>query len=225
MMDPEVVPLIQSFLGRGEREASANELRACEEFTRVCVPIILDRVRRVHDPLDDLEDHVQSVYVLVFSKLPRFQYDPARGSVYSWVSAIAEGLARNRLRRRWRVRPQPLYAAAATISSELPLDLGLDSLLEHELFVTLVKKFAPKFPQRDARIIVMYWLDQCSLSDIASALELSPDTVWGVLRRVRPKLLAYLRCQLLSQPRDNSWWSEKILRIRAGEASVRTTKI
>jgi RNA polymerase sigma factor (sigma-70 family) len=195
MLDPEVVAFLQSFLNRQDRGGSAEEERACEEFTRICIPIIRCKMRRVHDPLDEIEDLVQDVCVVLLRKLPTLEYDPLRAPLESWVSVIAERQARKRLRRRWKLRAHPLVDAHAEmlIDPQPNPDVELECLLEHERFATLVSEFAATVCERDSHIILMHWLEGCSLSRIASELDRSEDAVWWVIRRVRPKLLDYLR--------------------------------
>jgi RNA polymerase sigma factor (sigma-70 family) len=195
MLEAQLVTLVKSSLERRGGTEVAEERQACEEFARACAPIIRSKMRRVHDPKSELDDLVQDVWVQLLRELPRLKFDPARAPICAWVSAIAERHARKRIRRRRISRAKPLNDSHAdTLADHEPgPDAEFEWMQEHELFASLVQEFAASLPERDGRIAAMHWLVGCSLPLIASDLCMSRDAAWGVVRRIYPKLLNYLR--------------------------------
>src|SRR5262245_60093057 len=69
-------------------------------LTDLYTPLIRGWLRRQGLREQDADDLVQEVLLAVVRELPRFHYDPARGSFRGWLRAVTA----NRLRAYWRAR-------------------------------------------------------------------------------------------------------------------------
>jgi len=54
-------------------------------------------MQRLHDPHNEIDDHVQNLWLVLCRKLPKLVFDPVRAPIIAWVSAIAERQARSSL--------------------------------------------------------------------------------------------------------------------------------
>jgi RNA polymerase sigma factor (sigma-70 family) len=195
MLEQELVRLVKSFLGRRKSVATAEECRAWEDFFVTYDAMIRVTVRRIHKAVDVVDDVTQDVWVVLMRKLPKWKFDPVIGSIGAWVTKIAQRLAVKRARRHARQQSGSLSKAHddTLVDPESGPDIEFEWMQEHELFGALVLKFAATLIERHGRIVVLHWLEGCLVSKIAFDLNMSMDAAWGVIRRVRPKLLDYLR--------------------------------
>jgi DNA-directed RNA polymerase specialized sigma24 family protein len=69
----------------------------------------------------------------------------------------------------------------------------LDEAQRHELFVSLVSSFSTTLGEPDRRIVLMHWLEGCSLLVICRRVNMCESSVCSVLRRAKPKLAERLR--------------------------------
>jgi RNA polymerase sigma factor (sigma-70 family) len=197
MLAVQLVALVKSLLSKPDGARSLEEERAGEEFYRVCEPVIRDRIRCVRraQKSESVDDITQAVWIRLMRRLPNWEFDPALGTLEGWVAAIATHEAWRRARRRSR---RPFVSLDSEARDELfDASPGPDTLFErmqeHELFGALVAEFAASQRELDKLIIVLHWVEACSLSKIAADRDMSEDRVSWVIRRVKTKLLDYLR--------------------------------
>ena len=196
MLQQELVALVKSSLAKPIGARSREETRACEELFRVCDPVIRAKVRRVHQaPNNETDDLVQDVWVLVMGKLPKWDFDPARGTFDGWVAAIAAHEAWRRARRRSKRRIVSLNSNLGSdlLDAEPGPDAEFERMQDHELFGTRVGEFAASLCECEQRIVMLHWVEACSPPKIATDLGVSEGTVRWVIRRTKPKLLDCLR--------------------------------
>jgi RNA polymerase sigma factor (sigma-70 family) len=203
MSELEFVGLVKAFLARHDRPGTPEEVCACEEFARVCTPIIRAKMWRVHDSRCETEDLVQHCWTVVLRKLREFEFDPSRGPITAWVSKIAERQAREHARRRWRPRAGSLNEvhAVTLVDPELGPEAELEWMLERESFQVLVGEFAATLLERDGRIFAMRFVQGHAVPEIARELGLSERCVPSVLHRATCKLPAFLH-RSIPEPRD-----------------------
>jgi RNA polymerase sigma factor (sigma-70 family) len=206
MLDQELVALVQSFLAKRSSSATPTKCLAWEEFFFRYDPIIRSAVRKIHTPQYVIDDISQDVWILLILKLPRWEYDPVKGAIGTWVTRTSRSVATKHARRRARSPLVPLNAVHAKklVDPEPGPDIDVERMQEHELFGSLALEFAAQMHERDGRIVVMYWVRALALADIASELTMSEDAVWGVIRRARPELLDYLNQRGLGPASMNS---------------------
>jgi len=75
------------------------------ELVRQYGPRLLTVCRRFVPPRQDPRDALQDTFVLIFRHLDRF--DPAKGTLWSWMKTIAirETLKKHRIRSAWHLEP------------------------------------------------------------------------------------------------------------------------
>ncbi len=96
--------------------ATAEEQEAWNDFCTIENRKILAIIRRSDECKLDAEDLAQRVWCIVAERLPTFPFDPALGTLGSWVRAIARRQAGGHVRRRARHREETLtQELAATL--------------------------------------------------------------------------------------------------------------
>ena len=102
MLEQELVTLAKSSLAKPAGARSPAEELSIDELCLLCEPIIRARIWRVHDARKDVDDLVQDVWLLVFRRLPKWEFDPALGTFHGWVASIASHEAWKHAHRRSR---------------------------------------------------------------------------------------------------------------------------
>ena len=194
MLDQELLRLVKSFLGKRSEAPTWEECRAWEEFYLRYDVVARDTIGRNNGGLDIVDDVVQEVWIMLIRKLPRWVFDPALGTIGSWVAKIAKRVATKRARRNSRRRAEALNetVAATLVDLELGPDAEFERMQEHELFGILVGEFAASMDLRDGRIVILRFVESWPMPEIAHHLKLSDATVRSVLHRATPKLRDFL---------------------------------
>jgi RNA polymerase sigma-70 factor (ECF subfamily) len=122
--------------------------------------------------IDDADDLVQDAMARAWTK--RGQFDPARGSLRSWLLAIVADQARSRWRRRepiWEpIDPDVITASAR---DELSVDVG---------------RHVAALPPRQRAAVVLHYFVDLSVEDVATLMGCSPGTVKSTLHDARNSL-------------------------------------
>jgi RNA polymerase sigma-70 factor (ECF subfamily) len=161
-------------------------------------PLIRHWLRRHGLQPPDAEDLVQEVLAAVVAELPRFHYDPARGSFRAWLRAVTA----NRLRAFWRSRQARPAATGDSTFAERVLDQLADphsdlSRLwdrEHDQHVAgrLLELIEPEFEPSTWRAFRRVVMDGIKPAEAAAELGLSVNAVFiaksRVLRRLRQEM-------------------------------------
>ncbi|NQZ56496.1 MAG: sigma-70 family RNA polymerase sigma factor [Lentisphaeraceae bacterium] len=69
------------------------------EFIDIYRPYIYVIIKNLGVKSADIEDHVQSILVICWQKLPDFQYDPKKGGFRHWLSRVANYYVNNHNRK------------------------------------------------------------------------------------------------------------------------------
>lgn len=170
-----------------ERLRKPHEIAAWHRFVEMYSPLLFQWARRLGQQDADAADLVQDVFLLLFQKLPGFQYDPSR-SFHAWLKTVFLNLHRERQRVR---RP-------AQMDGELPdvPEAPLDTLEETEYRRYLLQQGC-RLVLRDFNPI------QCAafhehvicgrpVEEVARELGLRPGTIYSV----KCKVLSHLRQEL-----------------------------
>jgi RNA polymerase sigma factor (sigma-70 family) len=121
---------------------------------------------------EDAEDLVQDALARAWGK--RSQFDPARGSLRSWLLAIVADQARSRWRRR-----QPIWdpidpdVITASVRDELSVDVG---------------RHVAALPPRQRAAVVLHYFVDLSVEDVATLMQCAPGTVKSNLHDARKSL-------------------------------------
>jgi len=160
---------------------------------------LVDRhARRVHDLArrmlrdgHEAEDIAQQAFLNAFRALDRFDLErPFR----HWLLRITSNLCRNRIAQRMARRrtPPPLGGddpLPEPPSQDAPLDLPSDGVLRSEA----VRGAIEQLPERYRLAIVLFYVHDCAVAEIAEIADLPPATVKTHLHRGRAALRALLQ--------------------------------
>jgi RNA polymerase sigma-70 factor, ECF subfamily len=122
--------------------------------------------------LDDAEDIVQDALARAWEK--RSHYDPAKGSLQSWLLAIVADQARS----RWR-RPTPIWdqislsLAAEPVQSDSTMDL---------------RSLVQALPARQRAAVILHHFVDLPVDEVAALLGRAPGTVKSALHDARRTL-------------------------------------
>ena len=134
----------------------------------------------------DIEDVVQDVFVAALEHLPGFRGD---SSLATWLTAIAVNKCRSARRRRLlRLRfASPGPGRAGRDAGEAP-DSGLLRRERHRR----VRRAVRGLPRRLREVVVLRYLEEMPIEQIAKVLSISPGAVGSRLHRARLRLAADL---------------------------------
>jgi RNA polymerase sigma-70 factor, ECF subfamily len=113
------------------------------------------------------EDVQQQVFLEVWQRAP--QFDPARGSLFTWIMLIVRSRAIDQLRRRIPVPQDPTDSPVL----ETPVEAAVDGLVEHWHMVELLQRL----PHDEAELLRQRFYEGLSQSEISSASGVPLGTV------------------------------------------------
>jgi len=182
------------------RRSLLSRLRDCEdqdgwrEFFNCYWRLIYNVAR--HAGLDDAtaQDVVQNTFIYLSRRMPRFHYDPERGSFKSWLRRVT----RSRISvygRRAQSKEPPLPELSledrdASVWESIP-DPGPDALdqvwqreWEDNLVKTALRRIRPKVSAQQLMIFELAALGEVPLKQVARKLEVSLMQVYLSRHRV-----------------------------------------
>lgn len=147
--------------------------------------LVLALCRRSLPTEQDAEDVTQQVFVAAWRSRERF--DPARGTLASWLMGIARHKVVDRLRNLER-QPRPVE-----VRDEVPVDeAGIDRLAERLLVADALRRL----PEAQRRSVELAFLSELTHEEVAQRLDLPLGTVKSHIRRG----LQRLRRELTASP-------------------------
>jgi RNA polymerase sigma-70 factor (ECF subfamily) len=182
-----------SFAAGHAAEAAVSDAAVREARAAVCLPFddVYERhfdfawrnLRRLGVPAPDVDDAAQEVFLVVHRRLPQFE---PRGSLKAWLFGIVARVAsahRRRLRR----------AAPTSAGREEPIDpdrtpslspAGAEAMAESEA-VAVLHALLDGLDDDKRAVFVLAELEQMTAPEIAEALGVKLNTVYGRLRQAR----------------------------------------
>ena len=158
----------------GERNAFGDLV---EKYSPLVHGLILESIRQP----DAVEDLVQEVFCKAYEKLSHLR-QPARFS--AWLASIAANEAQDFLRRQ-QVRYRTERSGALSLNDHRRLQ---DELFESNEMASALWEALDRLPPEYRRAVVLYYLENCSLRDIARFLDVSLTTVKWRLNRAQKRL-------------------------------------
>jgi RNA polymerase sigma-70 factor (ECF subfamily) len=164
------------------REARAAVHLGFEEVYERHFDFVWRNVRRLGVPAPDVDDAAQEVFLVVHRRLPQFE---PRGSLKAWLFGIVARVAsahRRRLRR-----------APSNSGREEPIDpdrtpslspAGEEAMAESEA-VAVLHELLDGLEDDKRAVFVLAELEQMTAPEIAEALGVKLNTVYGRLRQAR----------------------------------------
>jgi RNA polymerase sigma-70 factor (ECF subfamily) len=161
---------------------------AFDEMVRLHAAYVRQLVARLLGYAVEADDVVQDVFVAAYQALPRFRGD---ASVTTWLTTIAVNRCRTLARRR-RLRLDWLRKLAA--GAARPTERSLASQdPECDETAQRVRAAVGKLPQKYREVIVLRYLEELPVAEVAQVLRISRGAVDVRLTRARAKLAPLLR--------------------------------
>ena len=169
-------------------EACINgDAEAWQAFCDHTVRLVVASIRRVipsgKTPSgDEIDDLVQSVYIKLLRNDRRLlrNYDPARAGISTWITLIARSVAIDSLRRK-NLAVRPLDEAAGAISSPQQR-VSMGPLVPIHILTN-----------RQQLVLAMLFEDEMDIADVATALDVNPQTIRSTKHKAIDRLRAYFR--------------------------------
>jgi len=130
----------------------------------------------------DLDDVVQEVFVVAIRGLPRFG---GRATLATWLTTITLNVCRTQQRKRWL--RQKREAPAPVESLRLIDGMGGPESMDADTFKR-VRDAIQRLAARDREVIVLRYLEEMRVEDIAGVLNVAKNTVEVRLHRARERL-------------------------------------
>jgi RNA polymerase sigma-70 factor (ECF subfamily) len=146
--------------------------------------------------LDDAtaQDVVQNTFIYLARRMPKFKYDPARGSFKSWLRRVTRSrisVFRRRAEAKERPLPElPLEEDDGAVWESIPDPAGdaLDEIWQREWEDNLVKaalrRIGPKVSAQQLMIFELAALGEVPLKQVARKLDISLMQVYLARHRV-----------------------------------------
>lgn len=134
-------------------------------------------LRRLGIPKGDVDDAVQEVVLVLARKLDRVEVGSERSFVLSTAFRVASSFRRAAKRRR-EVDDGGLEELEAP-------ELNPEALAEKQRLRAVLQRVLNELPMELRAVFVLYELEELTMAEIASTLELPPGTVASRLRRAR----------------------------------------
>jgi RNA polymerase sigma-70 factor (ECF subfamily) len=158
-----------------------------DRFVELYTPLLFHWARQLGQQDSDSADLVQDVFLILWRKLPEFQYDANR-SFHAWLKTLF--LNRHRSRQRERgLQPQEIagHDPAADSNNHLA-DPEYSRYLIRQAFRLIEREFSPLHQQA----FRTYVLEEQAPEAVAKQLGISPGTVYSI----KSKILSRLRQEL-----------------------------
>lgn len=163
-----------------ERLRMPNEPAAWDRFVDLYSPLLLEWARKIGRQDSDAADLVQDVFLLLFRKLPLFEYDPQR-SFHGWLRRVFL----NQHRLRVRARAEFPLEAAEEVADPLIDDSADDQRYLAQRALRIIERdFSPLL----WKAFHAYAIEERSPDDIAVELGISRGTVYSVKSKVIHRL-------------------------------------
>ena len=159
----------------------AGDTGALGRFQTLYTPLIRYVISPILEQESDREECLSDVFLLVWRHIG--QFDPARGSLTGWLTALARNAALNRRRDSRR------HTAAQALSDRLPDSrAGPEELALRRERTEAVRRAVARLSPRDRELIYRKYYYYQSTAQMAAELGLSLRAVEGRLYRLRARL-------------------------------------
>ena len=182
-----------SLLQRLRRESDPG---SWQRLVDLYSPVLRDWLRRASLQPQDVDDLVQEVFSVLVKELPRFHYEPDRGTFRGWLRTIVA----NRLRAFYRSRQsRPMatggdFGQMADQLEDPHSDLSQLWNQEHDRHVSrrLLELIKPNFESTTWQAFQRVTLDGAKPVEVAKELGISTNAVYiaksRVMRRLRQEM-------------------------------------
>ncbi|MFO1003996.1 MAG: sigma-70 family RNA polymerase sigma factor [Planctomycetaceae bacterium] len=168
-----------------------NEVTAWERFVDLYTPLLYHWAHQLSKQDSDSEDLVQDVFLILWRKLPEFEYDSGK-SFHAWLRTIFLNRHRSRMRQRYSVNGD----SPGLTSIECNVSDVSEQLAQEEDTRFLIRQafrlIEGEFSLVQQQVFRAYVLEEQSPEKVAEAMRISPGTVYSI----KSKILSRLRQEL-----------------------------
>lgn len=169
-----------------DRLRKPEEATAWDRFVELYTPLLFHWAKQLNLQDSDCADLVQDVFLILWRKLPEFQYDSAR-SFHAWLKTLF--LNRHRSRQRQR-NPAPVDGVADV--AEYAIGPFGDAEYSRYLIRQAFRLIEREFASLHQMAFQAYVLEERDPVEVARQLGISPGTVYSI----KSKVLSRLRQEL-----------------------------
>ena len=130
----------------------------------------------------DVDDVVQDVFLAAYQALPEFR---GQSRVSTWLTTIAINACRNHLRKRKRW--VQWFRSQARGAEPILIPVAGKALTDCETHAQ-VREFVRQLPEMYREVVVLRYLEEMGIAEIATVLDLAKNTVEVRLSRARVML-------------------------------------
>lgn len=158
------------------------------QFCEIYEPLIL-RIAKSRGLQDaDACDLTQDVFVRIAKSVQRWQPDPQKGSFRGWIGTIARNLTIDFLRRQGRQPVSAIDPILQNVPERCVESDFYDAEYEKQLFAWAAEKIKSSFKVQTWQAFWLTAVDQRSVAEVASMLNLSAGAIYMARSRVIAKL-------------------------------------
>lgn len=166
-----------------ERLRRPNELTAWDRFAELYSPLLFHWAKRLGQQNSDAADLVQDVFLILFRKLPEFQYDSSK-SFRAWLKTVFVNRARQRLRERVPAPADAPWAELPDPNADRAEEQEYRDYLLHRAFELIKREFSPLQTEAFQQYVVV----GRPVDDVARDLGISSGTVYCIKSRILNRL-------------------------------------
>ena len=160
---------------------------AWESFVELYTPLLFTWSKQLGHQDSDCADLVQDVFLILWQKLPEFEYDASR-SFHAWLKTVFL----NRYRSGLRVKAVPAFDNA----SELCVDALEQQIVEEDEMRYLVRQafrlIEQEYSELHQRVFRAYVMEDRPPEEVAAEFGVRLGTIYGI----KSKILSHLRQKL-----------------------------
>lgn len=158
-----------------------NPIPPYEEFYADNYKRVLHYLRNKIASNEDAEDLASDVFVYCYSHYDT--YDPQKSSLTTWLYLIVNSRLKN------YYRDHVTYADFETVAETMQdQNIDLDEGIYLEQLHGALMRAIKTLPERQQKIVMMRYFQNCSANEIAERLRISPGNVRVLLSRALDKL-------------------------------------
>src|SRR4051812_21956490 len=160
-----------------------DEANAWGRFVELYTPLLFRWAQQLGLQDSDCADLVQDVFLILWRKLPEFDYDSGK-SFYAWLKTVFVNRHRSRLRQRGPLAIGVEEEQCIAAPAERLAEVEDANYLIGQAFRLIQCEFSPLHQQ----VFRAYVLDGQSPEEISRQHKISPGTVYGVKSKILSRL-------------------------------------
>ncbi|MEJ6572784.1 MAG: sigma-70 family RNA polymerase sigma factor [Akkermansiaceae bacterium] len=168
-----------------DRARDPNDSRAWDEFTDYYASFIRMVLMQLQAPRDDLEDLSQTILVKLWKNLSTVELGRDHARFRTWLSTVIRNTFYTHCSQTASRKRRETNAAVADV---VPPDIEhiIESEWRKHIIALVIERLNASFSGKAMDVFTMT-LDGKSVDDIASALELTKDSVYVLRNRVQSR--------------------------------------